>query len=96
MHGLTQVTFDGSSPKELLQIVNDVMVYLDDKTHPASLRDEPIEITIHRMTGFLRLLKLKVPGGDMYVLLCVVVFFSLTQNSTKTLADISNALHHFI
>lgn len=65
--GLTLVTFDSKSPKELLSIVNDVMVYLDPKTHPASLRDENIEVTMNRMLGFLRLLKLKVPGGNIEI-----------------------------
>ena len=60
-----QVTFDGSTPRQLLGIVNDVLHYLDPKTHPKSLVDESNEFTVSRMVNFLRLMKVKIPGGNM-------------------------------
>ena len=41
------------------------MVYLDDKTHPANIRDEPSDATGLRMINFLKLLKFNFPTTDM-------------------------------
>ena len=48
----TLVSFSQLSPLELLQLVNDVFASLDEKQR-RDLRDEPSDITTHRMIDFL-------------------------------------------
>ncbi len=45
--------------------MNDVFVYLDDKSHPASLKGEAPDQTSFRMINFLKLLKFNFPTTDI-------------------------------
>jgi len=59
------VSFDELSAFDLLQLLNDVLIYLDPVQHKVDLRDENQNkegATATRMTDFLRMLKYQVPG----------------------------------
>jgi len=56
---LTLVSFDKKSPLELLQVVNDVFAFLDDK-HKMDLRDEASDQTAIRMLQFLAVLNYSI------------------------------------
>jgi len=61
----TLVSFDELSAFELLQLLNDVLVYLDPVQHKVDLRDENVNkdgATGVRIESFLRILKYQVPG----------------------------------
>ena len=47
------------SPKELLQVLNDVIAHLDE-SHRINVRDEPDEVTGPRIWRFLATLKLSL------------------------------------
>jgi intraflagellar transport protein 81 len=55
-YGLSLVTFDQKNPLELLQLLNEVFVFLSED-HRVDLREELPEATGVRMTEFLRVLK---------------------------------------
>ena len=57
---LTLVAFDELSPFELLQLVNEVLTYLDDR-HKVDLRDEEPAVTGARWIEFLSILKYAIP-----------------------------------
>lgn len=64
---LTLVSFDELSPFELLQLLNDVLEYLDPQLHKVDLREESQAkegATANRMMDFLRILKFKVPQNN--------------------------------
>lgn len=62
---LTLVTFDEKTPFELLQILNDVLEYLDPSHGKVDLRDEPQEQTGTRMAQFLHMLKFQYPQNQI-------------------------------
>lgn len=59
---LTLVTFDGKSPKQLLQILQDVCEEISED-QATDLRDEDPEDTARRLFDFLWILKYKPPPG---------------------------------
>lgn len=64
--GLTLVSFDELSAFELLQLLNDVLVYLEPTAHNVDIREESANdprATSTRMSDFLRILKYPVPTG---------------------------------
>jgi len=62
---LTLVTFDEKTPFELLQILNDVLEYLDPVHGKVDLRDEPQEQTGTRIAQFLHMLKYQYPSDQI-------------------------------
>ncbi|GBG24327.1 Intraflagellar transport protein 81-like [Hondaea fermentalgiana] len=65
---LTLVSFDELGPFELLQLLNNVLEYLDPHLHKVDLREENQSregATASRMTDFLRILKYKIPDSNV-------------------------------
>lgn len=55
-----QVTFDELTPVELLQLLNDVLAYLDE-SHKVDVRYEAPEMAGPRVTNFLAVLRFTMP-----------------------------------
>jgi hypothetical protein len=55
-----QVTFDELTPVELLQLLNDVLAFLDE-AHKVDVRYEAPEVAGPRITGFLAVLRFTIP-----------------------------------
>jgi len=62
---LSLVTFDQQSPMELLGLLNDVLVYLDEKQHKVDLEEESEERRGQRIAQFLNLMKYPNMGKDV-------------------------------
>ena len=63
---LSLVTFDQQSATELVKLLNDVLVYLDEKQHAVDLIEETEERRGQRMAQFLSLMKYpSLQGMDM-------------------------------
>ena len=57
MRASAQVTFHDKTGFELLETLNTVLVYLDDKQHDVDLRSEGAELTGTRIAQFLSMMR---------------------------------------
>eukprot|EP00750_Incisomonas_marina_P012061 INCI16531.1.p1 GENE.INCI16531.1~~INCI16531.1.p1 ORF type:complete len:687 (-),score=183.82 INCI16531.1:144-2204(-) len=62
---LSLVTFDQQTSSELIALLNDVLVYLDEKQHSVDLLEETEERRGQRIAQFLNIMKYPNMGKDM-------------------------------
>lgn len=62
---LSLVTFDQQTPNDLVRLLNDVLVYLDDKQHDVDVGEETEERRGQRIAQFLNLMKYPSMGPNL-------------------------------